>query len=243
MGEMRADRFLSVTGAATRSEAKKAIRAGRLKRNGVPVTRPEEKLDLSADELLFDGMPLTYEEYEYWVLNKPAGIISATEDPRHETVISYMGLKRKGMAPCGRLDIDTTGLLLVTDDGEMVHRLLSPARHVEKGYEVQYEGTLPEDAAERTARGITLEDGTVCMPARLQSAGKPALLFLKEGKFHQVKRMFAALGCPVTGLKRISFGSLKLDEMDVPPGAYRKLYAGEILQLKKAAGTESEDAL
>ncbi len=236
MSEMRADKLLSVCGTATRSEAKKLIRAGRLLKNGVPVARPEEKVDPSVDMILLDGNRIQYDEYEYWVLNKPAGIISATEDPRHETVISYMGLTRKDMAPCGRLDIDTEGLLLVTDDGALVHRLLSPANHVDKVYEVTYDGELPADAAARFLRGIVLEDGTKCMSADLTSTGNPALLTIREGKFHQVKRMFAAVGCPVTALRRLSMGPLELEELKLGPGEFRKLTQSEISALKGEDG-------
>ena len=241
MGEIRADRFLSISGICTRSEAKKGIRAGRLKKNGVPVMKPEEKVDPSEDELYLDGERLYHEEHEYWALNKPSGIISATEDPRHETVISYMGLKRKNMAPCGRLDIDTEGLLLVTDDGALVHRLLAPSSHVDKVYEVSYEGILPEDAAQRLAAGLVLEDGTKCLPAELIGCGNPAKLVLREGKFHQVKRMFAALGCPVIYLRRTAFGPLLLEEMDLQPGGFRKLTAEEIERLKQEAGKSREE--
>lgn len=208
------------------------IREGRLLKNGVPVRAPEEKLNPEEEELLLDGEPLSFSRFEYWALNKPAGILSATEDRRHETVLSYMGLKRRGLSPCGRLDLDTTGLLLVTDDGPLIHCLLSPGRHVEKVYEVRYEGALPPDAAARFSRGITLEDGTQCRPALLRSSGNPAVLVLCEGKFHQVKRMFAALGCPVSGLKRLAMGPLSLDSLRLPDGAYRRLEAGEIALLK-----------
>ena len=211
---------------------KKIIRAGRLCRNGEPVTRPETKLDPEKDELLLDGKPLLYETYEYWVLNKPAGVLSATEDPRHRTVIDYMGLTRKGMAPCGRLDLDTEGFLLVTDDGAMVHRLLSPAKHVDKCYEVTYDGKLPADAVRRFAEGITLEDGTLCRPADL-IPGCPAILTIREGKFHQVKRMFLALGCPVTHLRRLSMGPLSLEALGLGPGEYRKLTPEETEALKQ----------
>ncbi len=232
MSEMRADRLLTVSGRGTRSEVKKIIKAGRLVRNGSPVTRPETKVDPEKDELLLDGKPLLYETFEYWVLNKPAGILSATEDPRHRTVIDYMGLTRKGMAPCGRLDLDTEGFLLVTDDGAMVHRLLSPARHVDKCYEVTYEGTLPRDAVRRFAEGITLEDGTVCRPADL-IPDAPALLTIREGKFHQVKRMFLALGCPVTHLRRLSMGPLSLEALGLGDGEFRKLTPEETGALKQ----------
>ena len=223
MREIRADRLLADAGAGSRSEVKKIIKAGRFLRNGVPVTRPETKVCPEKDALTLDGRPFSCAEFEYWVLNKPQGVISATEDRRHETVISYMGLKRKDMAPCGRLDIDTEGLLLVTDDGALVHRLLAPGRHVPKVYEVSYEGTLPPDSAERFREGLVLPDGTKCLPAELKSAGDPAELVLHEGKFHQVKRMFASLGCPVTALKRLSMGPLSLEGLKLGPGEFRQL--------------------
>ena len=159
----------------------------------------------------------------------------------NETVISYMGLKRKNMVPCGRLDIDTEGLLLVTDDGALVHRLLAPSSHVDKLYEVSYDGILPENAAQRLAAGLVLEDGTKCLPAELKDRGNPARLVLREGKFHQVKRMFAALGCPVTYLRRTAFGPLVLEEMDLEPGGFRKLTEKEIERLKQEAGAGSPD--
>jgi len=241
MREVRADRLLADAGAGTRSEVKKIIKAGRFLRNGVPVTRPETKIRPDEDELTLDGRPFSCAEFEYWVLNKPQGVISATEDRRHETVISYMGLKRKDMAPCGRLDIDTEGLLLVTDDGALVHRLLAPGRHVPKVYEVTYDGTLPPDSAERMKAGLVLEDGTKCLPAELESAGNPARLVLHEGKFHQVKRMFASLGCPVTALTRLSMGPLSLEGLKLGPGEFRKLTEEEVRMLTAySSGTKGK---
>ena len=235
METMRADRLLSELGLFTRSEAKKAIRGGRLKMNGIVVSRPEEKLDPGSGALTLDGTPLEFQKYEYWVLNKPKGLITATEDRKRETVLSHMGLQRKGLSPCGRLDADTEGLLLVTNDGAMIHRLLSPARHVDKTYEVRYEGTLPEDAAERIREGLTLEDGYTCLPAVLEHAGNPAVLTIREGKYHQVKRMFASLGCPVTGLTRIAMGPLRLADLGLSTGEFRRLTGKELALLKQCA--------
>ena len=210
MSLMRADKLLASAGIGTRSEVKKIIRAGRLKCDEIPVKSPEEKLDPETMNLTLDGVPFGFSDKEYWVLNKPAGVLSATEDKRHETVISYMGLQRKGLAPCGRLDIDTEGLLLITDDGALVHKLLAPSKKVPKQYEVHYSGVLPPDAAARIAKGLELSDGTRFLPGQLDSAGNPALLTIFEGKFHEVKRMFAALGCPVEKLRRLSMGPLSL---------------------------------
>ena len=232
MKELRADKLLTAAGYGSRTEVKKLIRAGRLLKNGTAVQRPEEKLDPERDVLTLDGRPFEYKSHEYWVLNKPAGILSATEDRHRETVISYMGLTRKNMAPCGRLDLDTEGLLLVTDDGALVHRLLAPGKQVDKEYEVYYSGTLPADATEHFASGIELEDGTLCRPALLSGTENPTRLTIQEGKFHQVKRMFQALGCTVTKLKRLRMGPLSLSDLKLTPGTYRQLTEEELRLLK-----------
>lgn len=224
---MRADKLLAAAGVGTRTEVKKIIRAGRFKRDDIPIQNPQEKLDPETMQLTLDGAPFDFAAKEYWILNKPAGVLSATEDRRHETVISYMGLQRKGLVPCGRLDIDTEGLLLVTDDGALVHRLLAPSQQVSKQYEVHYTGHLPPDAAARIAAGITLEDGTCLLPGQLDVAENPALLTIFEGKFHEVKRMFAALGCPVEKLRRLSMGPLRLSDLGLKTGEFRKLSPAE----------------
>jgi len=232
MGQQRIDRLLSNLGFGSRNEIRKAADAGRIILNGSPVRKTDVKADPEKDELCFDGRPVRWSEYEYWVLYKPRGILSATEDRRHETVIDYMGLKRKGMAPCGRLDLDTEGLLLVTDDGALVHRLLSPKKLVDKVYEAEYEGVLPADAAERAAAGIVLEDGTKCMPADLDASTFPARITVREGKYHEVRRIFAALGCTVTRLTRLSMGPLSLSSLGLEKGEYRRLTDDEAAALK-----------
>lgn len=241
MEQMRADRFLTALGYGSRSEAKKIIRDGRLLKNGLPVKRPEERIAPETDRVELDGAAVRFEPMEYWVLNKPAGILCATEDRYRETVISYMGLKRRGMVPCGRLDLDTEGLLLVTDDGQLVHRLLAPGRHVDKRYEVSYSGELPPDAAERFDQGIILEDGTRCMPAELEEPGNPAILRIQEGKFHQVKRMFRALGTTVTHLKRLSMGPLYLDSLNLRDGEFRRLTESEVQMLREFTEGKREE--
>ena len=243
MSLMRADKLLASAGIGTRSEVKKIIRAGRLKCDEIPVKSPEEKLDPETMNLTLDGAPFGFSDKEYWVLNKPAGVLSATEDKRHETVISYMGLQRKGLAPCGRLDIDTEGLLLITDDGALVHKLLAPSKKVPKQYEVHYSGVLPPDAAARIAKGLELSDGTRFLPGQLDSAGNPALLTIFEGKFHEVKRMFAALGCPVEKLRRLSMGPLSLSALKLAPGEFRKLSTEEERCLLAYAEQDRESAL
>ena len=185
-----------------------------------------------------DGTQVGYAAYEYFMLNKPAGVVSATEDGRHKTVVSLIeDAKRRDLFPVGRLDIDTEGLLLITNDGKLAHRLLSPKKHVDKTYFARVEGRLPENAIEQFKEGLTLEDGTRTLPARLviQKASGTAEddgkadsslseieLTIHEGKFHQVKRMMEETGCPVLHLKRLSMGPLKLDDT-LKTGEYRKL--------------------
>ena len=263
--KMRLDRFLTDMGAGTRSQVKEMARRGRLKVNGVTVKKAEEKIDPDRDIVLLDGRRVAYAGMEYYMLNKPQGVVSATEDNLHVTVTDLVmknpprvfrkeegaagetgeaeksGPRRKDLFPVGRLDIDTEGLLLITNDGELAHRLLSPRRHVDKRYFARVEGEIPEDAAERFGTGITLSDGTKLLPAGLELLGdggegdgccREVMVTIREGKFHQVKRMFGALGCRVVFLKRISIGSLVLDE-NLKPGEYRPLSKEEVEGLKR----------
>ena len=188
------------------------------------------------DTILLDNAPVEYVELEYYLLNKPQGVISATEDRRRETVVDLIDEKqRKDLFPVGRLDIDTEGLLLITNDGALAHRLLAPGHHVDKVYEARCEGLVPDEAVQKFRDGMELSDGLSCMPAELEilerKAGDPETgmeaeslvsLTLHEGKFHQVKRMMEEVGCPVVHLKRLSMGPLKLDAT-LKPGEYRKL--------------------
>ena len=173
------------------------------------------------------------------MLNKPAGVVSATEDGRYPTVLDLIGEKRrKDLFPVGRLDLDTEGLLLISSDGALAHRLLSPKKHVDKVYYLRYEGRLPEDVCGRFREGMVLEDGTRCLPADFEpgertETGGEARLTLREGKFHQVKRMMEMTGCPVTYLKRLSMGSLVLDE-SLRPGEYRPLTEQELEELTRS---------
>ena len=188
--------------------------------DGVVVRKTDGKIVPGIQKVTVDGREITYQAAEYYMLNKPAGTVSATEDGRYPTVVSLIEeRKRKDLFPVGRLDLDTEGLLLITNDGDLAHRLLSPKRHVDKIYFVRYSGDLPRDSVRRFGEGLVLEDGTRTMPAEFEPlAGGEALLTLREGKFHQVKRMMEAVGCRVTYLKRLSMGSLKLDE-SLEPGA------------------------
>lgn len=221
----RLDKLLSGTGRWSRREVKELLRQGRVTVDGCPAHSAEQKLEPDAVCLAVDGEPISLERFTYIMLHKPAGLLSATEDSRQRTVLDLLPpeLRRRGLAPVGRLDKDTEGLLLLTNDGELTHRLLSPKYHVDKVYYARVDGTLSQDAVEAFAAGLTLEDGLTCLPARLELlAPGQVRVTLREGKFHQVKRMLAACGAPVTYLKRLSMGPLQLDET-LAPGAWRPL--------------------
>lgn len=237
---LRLDKYLADMGIGTRSQVKEYLRKGRVCVGGEVCRRPETKVNPAADQVTFDGGPVGYCFYEYYMLNKPQGVVSATEDNRYPTVVELIEeKKRKDLFPVGRLDVDTEGLLLITNDGALAHELLSPKKHVDKVYEVRADGALPADAVERFAAGISLPDGTPCLPAdwkllEADSGGCHGLLTIREGKFHQVKLMFAALGMEVVHLKRLSMGPLSLDE-GLAAGEYRELTEEEIAALKSCA--------
>ena len=230
---MRLDKYLVEMNKGSRTQIKDAAKKGRIQVNGVPEKKTERKIDPETDEVTFDGQAVSYRAMEYIMLYKPQGVISATEDKRHRTVIDLLsGENRSDLFPVGRLDIDTEGLLLLTNDGDLTHRLLAPGKHVDKVYFARIEGKLPETAVEQMAAGLTLTDGTPVMPGKLEilkqwEKGAEILLTIQEGKFHQVKRMFEALGCQVVFLKRLSMGSLKLDP-ELKPGEYRPLTEEEL---------------
>ncbi|HJC91149.1 MAG TPA: rRNA pseudouridine synthase [Candidatus Mediterraneibacter excrementigallinarum] len=224
---IRLDKFLADMGYGTRSEVKKEITKGNVKINGLPVRKPETKIDTEKDEVMYREQPAAYEKYEYYMLNKPAGVISATTDKKEKTVLDLIGEKqRKDLFPVGRLDKDTEGLLLITNDGELAHRLLSPKKHVDKVYYVRVQGELAEEDIRRLTEGIDIGEEKLTLPARLviRKSGQfsEAEITIQEGKFHQVKRMFHALGKEVVYLKRLSMGTLVLDG-NLKPGEYRKL--------------------
>ena len=211
----RLDKILAGTGRWYRREVKKLVRAGRVVANGAVALRPEDKYDREGPSLLVDGEPVDSGGSYYLMLHKPAGLLSATEDPRQPTVLDLLPphLRRVGLFPVGRLDKDTEGLLLLTNDGPLGHRLLSPSRHVDKVYYVEVEGVLDREDQEAFRAGMVLEDGLHCLPAELEpeADGRSGLVVLREGKYHQVKRMLSARGKPVQYLKRISMGPLRLD--------------------------------
>ena len=235
---MRLDKYLVEMNKGSRTQIKDAAKKGRIQVNGVPEKKTERKIDPETDEVTFDGQAVSYRAMEYIMLYKPQGVISATEDKRHRTVIDLLsGENRSDLFPVGRLDIDTEGLLLLTNDGDLTHRLLVPGKHVDKVYFARIEGKLPETAVEQMAAGLILTDGTPVMPGKLEilkqwEKGAEILLTIQEGKFHQVKRMFEALGCQVVFLKRLSMGSLKLDP-ELKPGEYRPLTEEELELLGK----------
>lgn len=238
-GMIRLDKYLGEMGLGTRSRLKEAAKKGRIQVNGDVEKKTDRKINPETDSVSFDGRLISYAAMEYYMLNKPAGVVSARSDNLHETVLDLLAdRKRDDLFPVGRLDIDTEGLLLITNDGDLAHRLLSPKRHVDKVYFARIEGVLPGEAQEQMKQGMTLEDGTHTRPAHLeiqtmQEHGAEILLTIHEGKFHQVKRMFEALDCQVVYLKRMSMGPLVLDEA-LKPGEYRPLSEEERNALRNA---------
>lgn len=237
----RLDKILSATGRWSRREGKELIKAGRVVVNGAVATRPEDKYEREHLELWVDGERVDSEAFTYLMLHKPAGLLSATEDLREPTVLDLLPphLRRIGLFPVGRLDKDTEGLLLLTNDGPLCHRLLSPNRHVDKVYYVQAAGALDPADADAFQAGLVLGDGLHCMPAELQILEPPdtARVILHEGKYHQVKRMLAARGKPVVYLKRLSMGPLELDPA-LEKGAWRPLSRHEQRALTAFGKTE-----
>lgn len=224
----RLDKLLCSQGTLTRSEAGRVIRSGRVTVDGVVCRQPAQKLDPAAHTVAVDGRALGYAEFVYWMLNKPAGILCVSRDPKAPTVVDLLPTEqqRRGLFPAGRLDKDTHGLVLITDDGDFAHRILSPRHHIPKTYHAVLDKPLTEAAADAFRAGPTLEDGTQCLPAQvrvLQPGERPLVeVVIYEGKFHQIKRMFAAVGCHVEWLKRVKMGGLSLDET-LEEGACRPL--------------------
>jgi len=235
----RLDKVIASTGKWSRREVKLLVRQGRVLVDGSPAKSPEDKVDPEVAEITVNGEALTYRKYTWVMLNKPAGYLSATEDGKGATVLDLLpqDLQRQGLFPVGRLDKDTEGLLLLTNEGGLAHDLLSPRHHVDKEYYVRVAGRLTEADCRAFEDGITLGDGTVCQSAGLEilTAGEEseAHVILREGKFHQVKRMLAHQGKPVLYLERIRMGNLTLDAA-LPRGNYRFLTPEEIEGLRKS---------
>ena len=233
---MRLDKYLAQMSMGTRSEVKKFIKSGRVFVNGAPASGPEQKVT-EEDDVELDGEKVSYERYVYYMLNKPQGVVSATKDNTCRTVLSLItdGTK-KDLFPVGRLDKDTEGLLLLTNEGGLAHELLSPKKHVDKEYYVRVTGRLTEADSAAFAEGLHLDGGLICQPAELRilTSGEEseARVILREGKFHQIKRMLAYLGKPVLYLERVRMGNLLLDPA-LERGTYRLLTAEEWLALAK----------
>lgn len=229
----RLDKLLAGTGKWSRREVKALVRQGLVRVDGRLAASAEDKLDPAAAIITVAGETVALHRFTYVMLHKPAGVLTATEDRKQPTVLDLLPpeLRRIGLAPVGRLDKDTEGLLLLTNDGELAHRLLSPKYHVDKRYLARVDGELSAADAEAFARGMTLGDGLECLPAGLEVLpDRVCIVTLREGKFHQVKRMLAARGAPVLYLKRLSMGPLTLDD-SLAAGAYRLLRAEEISAL------------
>lgn len=238
MKTIRLDKYLTDCGCGTRSEVKKAVRQGLVTVNESAATDSSIKLDPQTDTVKFQGKTLNYNRFQYIMFHKPAGCVTAVTDRIHKTVMDYLPADlHKNMAPAGRLDLDTEGLLLITDDGALVHRLLSPAHHVAKTYFARVNGPVSDHETEMFLNGLDIGEKHITRPAQLKiihttPEESEVSVTVTEGKFHQIKRMFQAVGLTVLYLKRISMGNLTLDE-SLPPGGYRLLTDEEIKKLKE----------
>lgn len=233
---MRLDKFISTTTVLSRAEAKKRIKKGILI-NDVLVKSPDYKVDEFNDQVIIDGVRLVYQKFIYIMMNKPKNTVSATEDAIEKTVVDTLNEEDRiqKVFPVGRLDKDTEGLMLLTNDGDLAHRLISPKKNVEKKYYVEVNGELKNEHLEVVKKGVILEDGYRCKPARLEildssESSSKANIYITEGKFHQVKRMMKSLGVTVTYLKRLSIGNLSLDK-NLKLGEYRYLTDEELNKL------------
>ena len=230
----RLDKFLCDSGAGTRSQVKAMVKSGRVWVDGVPERDSSRKIDPAVQTVTLDGVPLRGSRRIVGMLNKPAGFVTATEDASQRTVMELLPgeLVRQGIKPVGRLDKDTEGLLLFTNDGDLLHRLISPKKEVPKVYYARHEGTAGAEDAEAFRAGLTLRDGTVCLPAKLEPLGAgESRITVCEGKYHQVRRMMASRGMTVTYLERQREGTLGLG--DLPRGQFRELTEAEILALER----------
>lgn len=232
---MRLDKFLCEMGVGTRSEVKAYLKKGMVSVGGEVIKKPETKIDENKDMICFQGQHLVYEAVQYFLLNKPAGCVTATRDNLSETVMSFLPENRRDdLFPVGRLDKDTEGLLLITNDGQLAHELLSPKKHVDKTYYAVIDGEVKNEHIQQFLEGVDIDDEDLTMPAKLNilKSGETSEieLTIQEGRFHQVKRMFEAIGTKVTYLKRISMGPLSLG--DLQPGEVRTLTEEELEKLR-----------
>lgn len=237
MSQIRLDKYLADMGLGTRSQVKQFINKGQVSINGEICKDSGYKVNRSIHKVMYQGKEIGYEEYEYYMLNKPVGIVSATTDRDCKTVLDCLkDKKRKDLFPVGRLDKDTEGLLLITNDGALAHNLLSPKKHVEKTYYARIDGIVTEEMVKQFATGLDIGEESLTLPAKLKiiEAGEISQIevTIVEGKFHQVKRMFHAVGTEVIYLKRLSMGTLRLDDT-LETGQYRPLTTQELDMLKK----------
>lgn len=243
MAHIRLDKFLADSGAGTRSQVKEIIKKGRVMVNDTVAKKGDIKVDTSVDVVLMDGMSMSHEDFEYFMLNKPQGVVSATTDLEHKTVIELIkDAKRRDLFPVGRLDKDTEGFLLITNDGPLANSLLAPGKHVDKVYEAKITGVVTPDDVISFEKGIDIGDDKLTAPAKLEiiksiefengDEGSLVKVTITEGRYHQIKRMFHALGKEVVYLKRLSMGPLCLDE-DLSVGEYRRLTDEEVTLLKE----------
>ena len=226
---IRLDKYLSDAGVGTRSEVKELIRKGKIKVNGICVKDPAYKVNDESVEI--EGKKVEYSQFSYYMLYKPAGVVTATED-REKTVMDLLtGINTKNLFPVGRLDKDTEGLLLITNDGQLGHNLLSPRKHVDKCYYVELAERITTDAIKELTNGVDIGDDTLTAPAKVDTISPGSIyLTITEGRYHQVKRMLKAVGNEVSYLKRVSFGPLELDP-ELKPGEFRPLEADELIML------------
>jgi 16S rRNA pseudouridine516 synthase len=239
---MRLDKFLVSTGKISRSDAGRAARGGKVTVNGIVEKKADRHIDPDVDVITLCGERIVYRRYTYILLNKPAGYVSATEDGRDPTVLTLLPeeLQRIGLFPCGRLDKYTLGLMLLTNDGDLSHRLLSPRHHVEKRYAYTCRLPLLAEDMDQLERGVELEDGYMTKPARIiaEPESRSGIIVLTEGKYHQIKRMFEAVGNKIETLERVTFGPLSLDPT-LERGEWRYLTDAEIALLQ--SGTKGVD--
>ena len=231
---IRLDKYLADMQIGTRKEVKELIKKGRITVNNEKSVSSDTKIDTDRDLIMMDSEIITYSEFEYYMLNKPAGVVSASNDPKNKTVINLIKSKRKDLFPVGRLDKDTEGLLLVTNDGELAHFLLAPKSHVDKTYYAVVKGLIGENEINKFKDGLVVDNELTALPARLEITGYDNVkdessveVTIHEGKFHQIKRMFEALDKECLHLKRMAMGSLKLDE-SLAPGDFRLLSEQEL---------------
>lgn len=239
---MRLDKFFSAAAVLTRRECAAAVRAGRVTVGGVTARRPDQPCDPEKDVVCLDGARVRYLKNHYVLLYKPDGVVSATEDGRDATVFSLLPPEYTawGLFPCGRLDKHTTGLMLLTDDGELAHRLLSPRRHVEKKYRYRVKFPLTDEECARFEAGLVLEDGYETKPAKIERDDAcSGTITLTEGKYHQIKRMMLSLHNQITELERVTFGPLTLPG-ELKPGEWREVSEKELAALRAAAGISAD---